>query len=83
MNLNEQDKQWIKDVVEGSETRLLGHMDDHFRSLEMSIGRHDKGILAANVGVNAVTGEQAKYDVLLRDLLRRVEALERKADAKG
>ena len=85
MSLDQNDKQWIADAVERVvnaavervETALLTHMDRHFADLEKSIGRHDKGILAANIAVNGVTEAQAKQEAQIRDILRRLDDLER------
>ena len=87
MSLDEQDKQWIHGelalAIERVETALLTHMDRHFADLEKSLTRHDKGILAANIGVNGITAAQAKQEKQIRDILRRVDVLERKAKKAG
>jgi len=79
--LTDDDKQWItsvvKTVVQDAETRLLTHMDEHFFDLEKTISRHDKGILAANIGINGVLESQAKQERQIRELMGRVEKLER------
>lgn len=85
MSLTDEDKQWIADAVqrvvkteaERVETALLTHMDQHFTDLEKSITRHDKGILAANIGVNGITEAQAKQEAQIRDILHRLDILER------
>ena len=85
--LTEDDKQWIAElvnsVVRESETRLLTHMDEHFFDLEKSISRHDKGILAANIGINGVLESQAKQERQIRELMGRVEKLERGGEEGG
>lgn len=80
--LDDNDKQFLEEM----ETRLLRFMGQRFdasdkrlEAIEATLSRLDRSIGGFHYSMGAIQTQQADWERMVRDLLRRVEALERKA----